>query len=102
MFKGTIGFSNTLTLIGHSHYVYGRGWNLEGKLWNSEKARRESLLPYAKVVYVLTNGDLFYHADQNHGVMPIVRVDDRNRIYDLLDDLGIVGVPRNHTNVDNG
>lgn len=101
MFTGNISYES-LVLIGHSHYVYGKGWSLEGKTWNPDKMKRTAILAYAQVIYVLTNGDLFYHADQNHGVMPIVRVDDRNRVYDVLESIGVVGVPRNHMNVDNG
>jgi hypothetical protein len=69
------------------HYVHNL-WSLEGKRWDNDKMRWSKVLPYADVVYVAKNGDMWYYAPQNNVAMPIVRVGDRKIVYNLMESLG--------------
>lgn len=96
MFKGTM-TRNGSGLYTNNGLVYAMLWGLEGKRWDTDKARYVKILPYADVVYVAVNGDMWYYAPQNNVAMPVVRTDDRDIVWGLMSTLGIE-IGRTHTN----
>lgn len=90
MFSGKIFRSSAGLFVDDNHLIYpGMLYSLEGKAWDAEKRTMRAILPYAKVVYVNLDGDMWYYADQNNYCMPIVRDADRMRVWDVMNQLGI-------------
>lgn len=89
MLKGTIK-RNTTNLYTEKGLIHRDGlWSFEGKVWNEESGKWTPLVKYGSVVYALASGDLWYYAEQNNFCMPIVRIADRNRIYDMMESIGL-------------
>lgn len=96
MFQGKISRNNNGLCVARGTLWIDGLYALEGKAWDESKFRMVPLLRYAKVVYVAPDGDMWYYAEQNNDAMPVVRSDDRKRIYDVMASLGISVVNTDH------
>lgn len=96
MFSGKIS-RNAAGLYTDKGLIYpGMLWALEGKAWDAATSKMRAILPYATVIYVAHNGDLWYYAPQNNVSMPVVRIADRQRIYGIMASLGIDVLETDH------